>query len=153
MSKIFKIITNRRYAACFRLIACTLIFTLIATFYGCSTTKIEKVDRDSIPSRNDYKLVSIVLKDSSYIDFNKGMAKFLPKYEDKTNVIMFSSQKSNLIIKLKDIAFAKIQIDDPDHSIGQYIFTGAIVLTGAALIGLIIYAMWSGGVSLGGVIF
>jgi len=87
---IFKIILSLRYRLEFKLLACSLVFSLILSINGCTTTEISQVKPENLDYKMNYEFVNIILKNGLVIDLRGIPVHFVKEYKDKKNVIVYT---------------------------------------------------------------
>ncbi len=88
---IFKTILSIRYRLEFKLLACSLVISLLLTISGCTTTENHRVSNDKLPSEIDYEIVKVVMKNGLLIDLRGKSAYYVKEYKGKKNLIFYST--------------------------------------------------------------
>lgn len=97
---IFKIIINKKYRPGFKLLISLLVFSILSSVIGCTTTGSHLIRNDKLSSQTDYEILRIQMKSGQIIDMRGKSAHYVKEYEGKKNLIFYSS--SDTIISLKD---------------------------------------------------
>lgn len=135
-----------KFSKYFKFTLYLLLFSFIISLSGCVSTETASVTEKSEPLNNNYKIISIILKDKSEIivkDLHpklihnaKGQYTGIVYYLKDTSVVTDSVKNNNKIQKkfdFKDISSVKIEITE-SHTVT--IIIGVFI--GLALIALIL---------------
>jgi len=95
---IFKIILSLRYRLKFKLLICVLISSLLLSLTGCTTTASHLISNDNLPSQAEYEIVKVYMKNGQIIDMVGKSAHYVCEYENKKNLIFYSSADSIKIL-------------------------------------------------------
>ena len=88
---IFKTILSLRYKPTFKLITCLLVFSLILTLSGCTTTDTQRVRSDELTYKVDYEIISVSMKNGLVINLRGKSALYVNEFKDKKNLILYST--------------------------------------------------------------
>ena len=89
---IFKTILSIRYRNKFKLLAFSLVISLLMSISGCTTTENHRVRSDTLPSETEYEIVKLVMKNSLLINLRGKSAHYVKEYEGKKNLIFYSAK-------------------------------------------------------------
>ena len=96
---IFKTILSLRYKPTFKLITCLLVFSLILTLSGCTTTDTQRVRSDELTYKVDYEIISVSMKNGLVINLRGKSALYVKEFKDKKNLILYSTTDTVRISK------------------------------------------------------
>jgi len=88
---IFKIILSIRYRLEFKLLICFLVFSILSSVIGCTTTGSHLIKNDKLPSQIDYEILKVHMKNGQIIDMRGKSAHYVKEYEGKKNLIFYAS--------------------------------------------------------------
>jgi hypothetical protein len=149
---IFKNILSIRYRLEFKLLACSLVFSLILSISGCTTTEIGQVKPENLDYKMNYEFVNIILKNGLVIDLRDIPVHFVKEYKDKKNVIVYTKNdivqesEDSLVVSqgIKIIELNKIQsvtMETTELDTGKTILVTLGVIAAIGLIIIILLAI------------
>ncbi|MGA2667413.1 MAG: hypothetical protein ABSF32_00695 [Ignavibacteria bacterium] len=132
-----KIASNRRFTP----VLCIVLFSFILCLGGCTTTKIENVNESQLPSRTDYEILSVVMKNGEKISLKNNNPGFEIIYKGIPNVILYMNKDTTIltdnmkkisseerVIELKNIKSVKIEMTRVQVAKTIIVVTGLVLI-------------------------
>lgn len=106
-----------------------IVFSLLISFTGCVTSKIEYTESNELPKDKVYRISDVYMKDGSIINLKGKEAKFKLKYKGVENVIVYADEKDKeVVIPVKNINNMKIEVLEGNTLVTVLIITGILII-------------------------
>lgn len=149
---IFKAILSLRYKPTFKLITYLLVFSLMLTISGCTTTDTQRVRSDDLTYKIDYEIINVIMKNGLVINLRGKSALYVKEFNDKKNLILYSTTDTvrvsedstrvysiNNIIELSEVK--EVTIEKSETNVGLTILaTLGIIAAFIVILAIIAFA-------------
>src|SRR5688572_21895560 len=87
-----------------------IVVIVLASFAGCTGSRVMYVESDKLPKEDDYDILSVNTRGAEMINLRKKNAQFHKNYKGKKSVIVYSESNSEKIIAISDVSHIKIEV-------------------------------------------
>jgi hypothetical protein len=99
-----------KYKLIYSLSIVIMILSYISALSGCATTEPQRIKTENTVYKMNYEILSVTMKNGAVIDLRNTPARYLKKYKDEKNVILYTSLDTLQISNDSIYVFQKTEI-------------------------------------------